>query len=367
MSSIDNIIDITDNIFIKNNNKLNNRNNTIKLLKNKVEKYSSEIKKINISNIENNSIENMMDVMIMKDCDYNNYDTSVLFSLFIYLTKLTKNKDILLNVSELYKIHKKVITSLDNYLDMIYNITERNIIYSILLNFDVLPYTHKYYNTCIKHTILIPDKYILTPPKYFSNEQANIYNDTICDFKQKMNETVNILSHHQFESNIKATQIISALSCKINNTYSCFYKFNKPELVIYNKLINIKLIKPAILYVFNHFTLPITRNGIHHLYADFLIVFNINQHYQFAIIEYDGPTHYNIKDDRITKNKVYCDIVKNNFCIRNSIHILRINDYDKSYLTKIYNFIDDIIKDNGIISIIPPFEFYSTLLENIIN
>jgi hypothetical protein len=362
MSSIENIIDITDNIFITNNNKLNNRNNTIKLLKNKVEKYSSEIKKINKS-----SIENMMNTMIIKDYDYNNCETSVLFSLFIYLTKLTKNEDIILNVCELYKTHKKVITSLDNYLNMIYNITERNIIYSILLNFDILPYIHKYYNTSIKHTILIPTNNVLTNPKYFLNEQATQYNDTVCAFKLKLNEMTNILSQHQFESNIKAAQIISALSCKINNTYSCFYKFNKPELVIYNKLIDIKLIKPSILYVFNHFTLPITRNGTHHLYADFFIVFNINEHFQFAIIEYDGPTHYNIKDDRITKNKVYCDIVKNNFCIKNSIHILRINDYDKDYLTKIYNFIDDIIKDNGIISIIPPFEFYSTLLENIIN
>jgi len=357
MTSIENIIDITDNIFIKNN-----RNTTIKGLKNKVEKYSSEITKINIS-----SIENKMNIMITKDYDYNNYETSVLFSLFIYLTKLTKNKDIILNVSEVYKTHKKVITCLDNYLDMIYNITERNNIYSILLKFDILPYIHKYYNTSIKHIILIPNKTIMTNPKYFSSERSNQYNDTVCDFKLKLEELTNIVSQHQFDPNIKASQIISALSNKVNNTYSCFYKFNKPELVIYNKLIDIKLINPAILYVFNHFTLPISRNGIHHLYADFFIVFNINEHYQFAIIEYDGPTHYNIKDNRITKNKVYCDIVKNNFCIKNSIHILRINDYDKDYLTKIYNFIDDIIKDNDIVNIIPPFEFYSTLLDNIIN
>jgi hypothetical protein len=98
----------------------------------------------------------------------------------------------------------------------------------------------------------------------------------------------------------------------------------------------------------------------------FFIVFNINDNYQFAIIEYDGPTHYNSKDIRITKNNIYCDIIKNNFCIKNSIHILRINDYDKYYLIKIYNFIDDIIKDNGIVTIIPSFEFYSRLLENVI-
>jgi len=208
----------------------NNRNATIKKLKNKVDYYSLPIKKINI-----NSIENKMESMITKDYDYNNYDTCVLFSLFIYLTKLTKNKDIILNACDLYKTHKTVIDCLDNYLVMIYNITERDNIYSILLKFDVLPYIDKYYDSSIKHMI-VPTKPIKSNSKYFSLQ-------------------------HEFDSNIKANEIILAFTNKVNNTYACFYKFNKPELIIYNKLIDIKLIKPSILYIFNHFTLPITRNG----------------------------------------------------------------------------------------------------------
>ena len=246
--------------FSEDNNSLcsikNNRNATIKKLKNKVDYYSLPIKKINI-----NSIENKMDSMITKDYDYNNYDTCVLFSLFIYLTKLTKNKDIILNACDLYKTHKTVIDCLDTYLGMIYNITERDIIYSILLNFDVLPYIDNYYDSNIKHNILISTKAIKSKSKYFSLEKLNQYNNIICDFKLKLNELTNIVLQHEFDSNINANEIISAFTNKVNNTYACFYKFNKPELIIYNKLIDIKLINPSILYVFNHFTLPITRNG----------------------------------------------------------------------------------------------------------
>jgi hypothetical protein len=339
----------------------NTRNATIKKLKNKVGHYSSYIKKRDMS-----SIESKMYILIcQEEYDYNNYDTSILFSLFIYLTKLTKNKDIILNVCELYKTHKRVIDSLDDYLDMIYNIRERNIIYSILLKFDILPYIEKYYDSSIKH-IIESTKRIKSGSKYYSLEKLNQYNETICDFKGKLEELIKKLLLYNFETTINATKIIEALSNKVNNTYTCFNKFNKAELTIYNKLIDIQLENTSILYVFNHFTIPIKRNGIHHLYADFLIVFNINDNYQFAIIEYDGPTHYNIKDNRITKNHIYCDIVKNNFCIRNSIHILRINDYDKNYLSKIYKFINDINKNVDIVTIIPPFEFYSKLLETII-
>lgn len=339
----------------------NTRNATIRKLKNKVEHYSSYIKKRNLSSIETK----MYILLCQEEYDYNNYETSILFSLFIYLTKLTKNKDIILNVCNLYKIHKRVIDCLDDYLDMIYNITERDVIYSILLKFDILPYIDKYYDSSIKHIIVSP-KRIKSGSKYYSLEKLNQYNDTICDFKDKLDELTKILLLYNFDTTIKASKIIEALSNKVNNTYTCFYKFNKPELTIYNKLIDIQLEYTSILYVFNHFTLPITRNGIHHLYADFLIVFNINDHYQFAIIEYDGPTHYNSKDNRISRNHIYCDIVKNNFCIKNSIHILRIYDYDKNYLSKIYKFINDINKNVEIVTIIPPFEFYSKLLETII-
>jgi len=62
--------------------------------------------------------------------------------------------------------------------------------------------------------------------------------------------------------------------------------------MIYNQLINNDKILYGSEALFNHFTLKLRflvfRIKKHPLYADFLLLFNINNKLIFAIIEYDG-------------------------------------------------------------------------------
>lgn len=344
--------------------KKNHKGYLIKKLNNKVLNYTFENKEINTK-----YIEKQLFLLVTKNTDFNKYNTGILFSCFIYLSKLTKNQNIILQVSQLYKTHQKLINDLNNYLHMIYNIDERNKIYSILELFHIdIPYD-KYCDSNIKHNLLLSNhKITRCVLKHFSEETTNKYNASVDNFKIQLNEAAcQILELKESHPSIYFEEIINALQNKVNNSYSCFYKFNKPELFIYNKLIDFQNEFPQILYIFNHFTLPITRNGLHHLYADFLIVFNIDNIIQFAIIEFDGPTHYNINDKRIRRNQIHCDIIKNNFCMKNSIHILRVFDHDKDYINKIYSFIKNIILDcnKSVFTIIQPYNFYQELLQYI--
>jgi len=107
-------------------------------------------------------------------------------------------------------------------------------------------------------------------------------------------------------------------------------------------------------YMFcNHFTLPIYRVKNHPLYADFLILFNIDNNLKFAIIEYDGVTHYNINDFRFRKENI--------ICLQNDINILRIKYNDKNIDHIIESFINNIFNDIYQ-AIIESKEYYENLL-----
>ena len=115
----------------------------------------------------------------------------------------------------------------------------------------------------------------------------------------------------------------------------------------------------------NHFTLPIYRVKNHPLFADFLLLFNIDNNLKFAIIEYDGATHYNINDFRFKKENIICDTIKNNFCLNNYINILRIKYNDINIDSIIQRFINNIF-NHTYQAIIEPNEYYDNLLNNII-
>ncbi len=334
----------------------NCRGSNIKRLNNKVKLYTS-IR----SNINKDSVESKMYKLITSENDFSKMETSILFSLLIYLSKLTNNIEIIKDTYKLYKTHEKLITELSRYLDMVDNIIDREKVYKIMLNFDKTIKTDGYYDSNIIHKI---DIEIDSKNNYFDLEQNINYNIKVLEFKTNLVDLCKKLEEHNFDNNIKFNKIMCELQKKIMSVYRCFHKFNKPELEIYNNLIEHKESNANILYIFNHFTLPVSRNGRHQLYSDFLIVFRVNGVIKLALIEFDGPTHYNLSDSRLTVDHIYCDIIKNNYCIRNGIYILRVYDYD-NYINKIDKFIDNICNSDNIITIIPSYEFYCNLLENI--
>ena len=159
--------------------------------------------------------------------------------------------------------------------------------------------------------------------------------------------------------------IIKNLVFKLNKIIKCISRFNIPELIIYNKLVELKMDNKNILYILNNYKLPVSRNcrNNNNLTADFLILTNFNNSLIFSVIEYDGPRHYDKNFYIFKEDNVYCDIVKNNFCRLNNINILRVRDNDKQFLDKIVKFIESILVSKNIV-IIPEYEEYMKLIKN---
>jgi hypothetical protein len=137
--------------------------------------------------------------------------------------------------------------------------------------------------------------------------------------------------------------IISECMNKVNKLFKRVVSFNIPELEIYNKILEIKKEKLEIICVFHNVKLPISRNGnsLNNLSADILIILESGK---LAIIEYDGPSHYSKDYIYYKRDNILCDILKNNFCKKNGIHILRVRNNDINYMNTIVEFINQITK-----------------------
>jgi hypothetical protein len=156
--------------------------------------------------------------------------------------------------------------------------------------------------------------------------------------------------------------IISECMNKVNKLFKRVVSFNIPELEIYNKILEIKKEKLEIICVFHNVKLPISRNGnsLNNLSADILIILESGK---LAIIEYDGPSHYSKGYIYYKRDNILCDILKNNFCKKNGIHILRVRNNDINYMNTIVEFINQITKtDSKHIINVPLYSEYIKLL-----
>ena len=297
-----------------------------------------------IDNIVPEYLNNTLNNIIKYNKKIKNLSTESLYILYIAISLKIKDNIIFNEVINSYKLHQKYIIELDNYIKMINNIESRKYIYNLLKT--------KKINNIIIDTNLLNN---IGTSKYYHLDNILEYNYSVNNFKTNTINSINklILISDEIEKNILQELII-----KLNNTYKTVHKFNNPEIEIYNKLIDIK--DERILYVFNHFTLPIYRIKNHPLYADFFILFNINNNLKFAIIEYDGITHYNINDFRFRKENIICDTIKNNYCLQNNINILRIK-YNNKNINIIKSFINNIFNDIYQ-AIIESKEYYDNLL-----
>jgi len=219
------------------------------------------------------------------------------------------------------------------------------------------------------------------PNKIYPIEKLTVYKNKVVDLKKNINEICNtILDYLNNKEHDKITffndcidiknykiQIINNLLGKLNKIIKCICRFNIPELMIYNKLVELKSENGNILYILNNYKLPVSRNykNVNNLIADFLILYNFNNKLQFSVIEYDGPSHYNTNYYMFTESIVYCDIVKNNFCKLNNINMLRVRDTNKQFLDTVTTFIKSILVSNNIF-IIPKYIEYMELINNII-
>jgi len=271
------------------------------------------------------------------------------------------------NKKELYYIFKKYIFCLEQI----------NIFLDLVMKKEQRKYILKYMNYSNRDYIEFKNKMLMNKLETVNTIEIQKYKDAMKEFKSIMRDKCTLLIEHlktvllekQFDNDNIFTNYINVINCylsKIDNYYRYINKFNKPELEIYNHVINLKTKYINIIQAFTNITIPVCRNNMNHnLQADILIVIDINNKIYFAIIEYDGPTHYNIYDFRFVDSIVLCDMEKNNYCINNNVSLLRLH-YKKSLdvcFNEINDFIKKIIETESCVHIgIPTNDFYLEML-----
>ena len=110
-------------------------------------------------------------------------------------------------------------------------------------------------------------------------------------------------------------------SCRTFNKPT--HRLNKPELTLFLILQQLQIKYSNIILIIPQYTLPVKYKK--YLYADFFILIIHKKQLFPIIIEFDGPQHLN-KHFYFSKDRVYSDIIKNNFSYANFISMIRCND-----------------------------------------
>lgn len=364
------ISDFVDDFFSnkKTNTISNQKQHDILLKENKstnIIKYNDE-KMNNISKLfniheDNSALSKIIkkSIYILYDIKHNNKNINNMRMMSLselYITVIyCINKKLLINFS------KKYLYYLDHYEQYLSRFTDKNQRKRILLYLKSNDLEHNIFLETVKQNkpyIIVVDKIeeykkSITEIKHeITNINTLVYNDI----------NLNDDNHEIFN------KIVISYQNKIDKIYKFINKFNIPEMIIYNFIVDKMNETPNIINIFTHFTLPVKRqNSTHPLYADLFIVINLNKAFHFVIIEYDGPTHNDINDFRFNDSIVLCDMTKNHFCVNNNISLFRL-DYKinmNTHLNTINNLIDQIIcTNNPIYYSVPSDKYYQQILSN---
>jgi len=101
------------------------------------------------------------------------------------------------------------------------------------------------------------------------------------------------------------------------------HRLNRPELTLFLILQKLQIKYTDIILIIPQYTLPIKYKK--YLYADFFILLLHQEQLFPIIIEFDGTQHLN-KHFYFSKDRVYSDIIKNNFAYANFISMIRCYD-----------------------------------------
>jgi hypothetical protein len=311
-----------------------------------------------------------------------NMEFRTIYMIFIYA--LYKKGGYSLELKKLAEYNILYFENIDEYMLDTYGKEQRKCIKSIFKKFNIEPIYEDYKGDIIKHKIDDMDKIITilgkNPNKIYPIEKFINYKRLLNNFREyiislgdNLSVYINNLDSDIMNINDKGVnvsidiknyklKVISVCMNKINRIFKLVNRFNIPELMIYNRLVELKQVYSNILYIFNNYYLPISRNGKNQLIADFLIVSNFNNSVRFSIIEYDGPSHYDVDYYRFNSDSILCDIVKNNFCKLNNIDIIRIRDCELNCVDKVVKFIDSILVCKDIVISIPEYEEYMNII-----
>jgi hypothetical protein len=208
-----------------------------------------------------------------------------------------------------------------------------------------------------------------------SNEKLKEYNvEEYKNFIIVMKKLNDIITHNLSFINeliMNSDLPYKEIRCKIIDVFKSRHKkllnkeikMNIPELEIYNTLIKLKNLHINIINVYYNVKLPVKFIG--NLRADFVVTIKQNNFIEAVIIEYDGPLHTDHKHPHFNNDNIYRDLIKNNFCIKNKINMLRI-DYRQNHIELVENFMNKILllTIEQPIYEIPEYEHYLKILNN---
>ena len=175
---------------------------------------------------------------------------------------------------------------------------------------------------------------------YYNNIKFKIPNTTINNTFINNIHILNQLSKNILDLQLSYRQNIIKLnslknyiinsSDDIDNKYKSYrtfnkptHRLNKPELTLFLILQQLQIKYSNIILIIPQYTLPVKYKK--YLYADFFILIIHKKQLFPIIIEFDGPQHLN-KHFYFSKDRVYSDIIKNNFSYANFISMIRCND-----------------------------------------
>lgn len=340
--------------------KINRISVEINKKENKLSKISKLINK-DMTPTKNQVDEDMINLIKNKINKYSQFDSltiNVLFTLYLYILKELDDKTFYYNFGIIYNQFKKYKEEANKFIQnnnhikqhsFILLIMKKQLVQSKLLNEIIIDETITHFIN--GDSFLIFDYANLREETNKLIQMLNKHNNNIIEYLEKQNDI----------SKIKKTNIIKSFTNKFVKTYDYNGLGNKPEILLYNLIVEFSKSVNEILFVTHQCTLPVS--NIKLLSADILVVLQINGFLHFCVIEYDGPTHYNIKDFRFNTETVKRDTIKNNFCIKNNISILRIKDKNKNINKEVIDFINEIIGNGGKPSVkIPNDKFYEDLI-----
>jgi hypothetical protein len=223
-----------------------------------------------------------------------------------------------------------------------------------------------YKNMCISDNLIT----LIPPNENLIDYDIDSYKDFIIIMKKVSNIIINNLS---FIDDVIMNSDLSHkdIMCKIINVFKSRHKkllnkeikMNIPELEIYNALIRLKKIHSNIINIYYNVKLPVKFIG--NLRADFVITIKQDDLIKAIIIEYDGPLHSDHEHPHFNNDTVYRDLIKNNFCIKNKINMLRI-DYRQNHIELLEKFMNKILYETTKDAIyeIPEYGHYLNILNN---
>ncbi len=337
------------------NMEINKKSNKLSKITKLVSRYMTTTKQIDSDMI--NAIKNK----INKHDNFSSLQIDIIFTLYLYILKELDNKSYYFNFGIIYNQFKKYSKEAKDFNNHYNHIKQHNFILLIMKK-------HLVQNIPLNQ-ILFDDYF----SQFVCKSGFNIFNfielkketDKLMDMIVKHNDEVvqYIETTDNTDYKTKKLNIIKSFSEKFNKTYKYSLPSNKPEIQIYNLIVELSKTIKEIIFVTLQCTLPVSY--INPLTSDILVVLKINGYLHFCIIEHDGPTHYNFKDYRFYSAITKRDMIKNKFCIDNKISIIRIQDKNKNINNDVTSFILSIIENNGEAQTnIPDEDFYNGLIDS---